>query len=187
MRSGQTSKITVDGTSVEEYQNYQEDIQTIPYGYIFDTMQQVTDFLLGYGRYLEKQGFAFDKFSTEIKEVLNWRTAVREFLFWTTQNWTPGSAITVSPGSDGITIDTNNSVVGSLRNVQGDYTILDAGARPIDHRDVSTKRIGKTFDIQIKNQDVGMYHLELSTVQKEHILIFDSKTVFNDIIYIFYK
>ena len=183
IKNSQASKINIDSIEVAEYARYQEDVQTIPYGYIFDTIQEVADFLFGYGKYLELQGFKFDKFSREIREVLNWRTSVREFLFWTTQNWAPGSAITVSPAASGMTLDTENSIVGALRNTQGDYTLLDAGARTIDHRDVSTKRIGKTFDLTIKNPDIGMYHIDLSTVQKEHILLFDNKTVFNDIIY----
>ena len=61
----------------------------------------MADFLFGYGHYLEDQGFKFDKFSNELKETLNWANAVREFLFWTTQEWAPGSAITVAPAADG--------------------------------------------------------------------------------------
>ena len=170
-------------TSVKQYSNYQETVQTIPYGYVFETIQDVVDFLLGYGNYLESQGFKFNKYSNEINEVLNWSNAVREFLFWTTQTWAPGSAITVSPAANGFELDTNNSVVGKLRNLAGDYSLLDAGGRKIDIREFSTKRIGKTFDLSIKSIDVGLYHVALNTVQKEHILLFDNSTVFSDIIY----
>ena len=177
------SKVQVDGVEVLEYQSYQEDVQTIPYGHVFTTKQEVANFLFGYGKYLESRGFKFDKFSTEIREVLNWRTAVREFLFWTTQSWSPGSCITVSPAAQGLSLETSNTIVGSLRNKLGEYSVLDAGARIVDTRDVSTKRLGKTFDIEIKDTKIGMYNLDISTVQKEHILLFDNKTVFNDIIY----
>ena len=34
----------------------------IPYGYVFDTIQDVADFLMGYGTWLEAQGFVFDSF-----------------------------------------------------------------------------------------------------------------------------
>ena len=99
---------------IEQYATYQETTQTIPYGYVFDTIQDVADFLFGYGHWLESQGFRFNKFSNELKETLNWANAVREFLFWTTQEWAPGSAITVSPAADGFELDTNNSIVGNL-------------------------------------------------------------------------
>ena len=180
-----TSKgITVGGSrSVVQYSAFQNLEQTIPYGYVFETIQEVADFLFGYGHWLETQGFRFNKFSNELKETLNWTTAVREFLYWTTQEWAPGSAVTVSPAADGFELDTNNTIVGKLRNLAGDYSLLDAGGRKIDIQQVSTKRIGKTFELGLKSADVGLYNIALNTVQKEHILLFDNSTVFADIIY----
>ena len=176
--------VSVEGSTViEQFASYQEITQTIPYGHVFNTIQDVADFLFGYGNYLEKQGFRFNKFSNELKETLNWANAVKEFLFWTTQEWAPGSAVTVSPAADGFELDTNNSIVGKLRNLAGDYSLLDSGGRKIDIREISSKRIGKTFELGIKSETVGLYNIALNTVQKEHILLFDNSTVFSDIIY----
>ena len=176
--------VSVAGSQeVAEYTSYQEGTQTIPYGHVFDTAQDVVDFLFGYGHWLESQGFKFNKFSNELKETLNWKNAVREFLFWTTQEWTPGAAITVSPAADGLELDTNNAIVGKLRNLAGDYSLLDSGGRKIDISELSTKRIGKTFELGIKSDSIGLFHVALNTVQKEHILLFDNSTVFADIIY----
>ena len=176
--------VSVEGSTViEQYTAYQETTQTIPYGHVFNTIQDVADFLFGYGQWLESQGFRFNKFSNELKETLNWANAVREFLFWTTQEWTPGSAVTVSPAADGFELDTNNSVVGQLRNLAGDYSLLDSGGRKIDIKEISTKRIGKTFELGIKSDVVGLYNIAINTVQKEHVLLFDNSTVFADVIY----
>ena len=176
--------LSVPGSiQVKKYKSFQETTNTIPYGYVFDTIQEVADFLLGYGHWLESQGFRFNKFSKELKETLNWDNAVREFLFWTTQEWAPGSAITVSPAADGFELDTNNSIVGKLRNLAGDYSLLDSGGRKIDIKELSTKRIGKTFELGIKSDQIGLFNVALNTVQKEHLLLFDNKTVFSDIIY----
>ena len=178
------NKLSVAGSvEVIGYNIFKEAVQTIPYGYVFNTVQEVADFLLGYGNYLEAQGFRFNKYSNEIKETLNWSNAVREFLFWTTQEWAPGSAVTVSPAAHGFELDTDNSIVGKLQNLAGDYSLLDAGGRKIPIRQVSTKRIGKTFDLEIKDENIGLYHIALNTVQKEHIILFDNKTVFADIIH----
>ena len=183
VKTTSSSNVTVDGTTVQRYSSYQENVQTIPYGYVFTTIQDVADFLFGYGHWLEKQGFRFNKYSKEIKETINWENAVKEMLFWTTQQWAPGSAITVSPAADGFELDTNNSIVGRLRNLAGDYSLLDAGGRKIDIREISTKRVGKTFDIGVKSDNIGLYNIALNTVQKEHLLLFDNSTVFSDIIY----
>jgi len=61
-----------------------------PYGTMFETVQQVVDFLLGYGEYLKDQGFVFDDYNNNLNTVSNWGTSTREFLFWSTQNWSAG-------------------------------------------------------------------------------------------------
>lgn len=66
------------------------EVITVPYGIKFRTIQEVVDFLLGYGEWLTDQGFVFDEFNTELNAVTNWSTSAKEFLFWTTQNWSTG-------------------------------------------------------------------------------------------------
>lgn len=63
----------------------------LPYGTVLTEIQDVVDFLLGYGEYLKDQGFAFDTFNSNMGLVANWETSTKEFLFWTTQNWSSGS------------------------------------------------------------------------------------------------
>jgi len=63
---------------------------TVPYGTKFRTIQEIVDFLLGYGEWLKDQGFVFDEFNNNISTITNWETSAKEFLFWTTQNWSVG-------------------------------------------------------------------------------------------------
>ena len=65
-------------------------INTSPYGTKFEKIQEVVDFLLGYGEWLKDEGFIFDEFNPILKAVTNWETSAKEFLFWTTQNWSNG-------------------------------------------------------------------------------------------------
>lgn len=67
-----------------------DEVITVPYGIKFRTIQEVVDFLLGYGEWLTDQGFIFDEFNAELNAVTNWATSAKEFLFWTTQNWSTG-------------------------------------------------------------------------------------------------
>ena len=62
-----------------------------PYGTTFTSVQEVVDFLLGYGEYLKDQGFVFDEFNKNLGTVTNWETSAKEFMFWTTQNWSSGT------------------------------------------------------------------------------------------------
>jgi hypothetical protein len=123
---------------------------------------------------LESRGFSFDRFSNEIKETMHWETSAKEFLYWTQQGWAAGSAITLSAGAEGFSLETNNSIISRLANMRGDYTVLDAGGRTIAKKDISTKRIGTTFSISAKNPEVGIYNVTMNAVQKEHVLIFDN-------------
>jgi hypothetical protein len=61
------------------------------YGSLLSSIQEVVDFLQGYSEYLKDQGFEFDEFNQTLKTVTNWETSIREFLFWTTQNWSSGA------------------------------------------------------------------------------------------------
>ena len=62
----------------------------VPYGTVFRTIQEVVDFLLGYGEWLKDQGFVFNDFNNNLAVITNWETSAKEFLFWTTQNWSSG-------------------------------------------------------------------------------------------------
>ena len=181
MKSGST-KIKVGTAEAVIYKNYRNTVKTVTYGTVFTTVQEVIDFLVGYGKYLESQGFVFDKFSNEIKEVNNWETSAKEFLYWTTQGWSSGAAITLSAGADGFNLVTQNSIIARLTDVKGQYSVLDAGGRIIGVKDISTKRAGTTFNISTKNPELGIFNIQMNAVQKEHMIIFDNKTSFNDVI-----
>ena len=57
------------------------------------------DFLIGYGRFLESQGFDFDNSSEEIANNLEGPTAMagKEFGYWSQQEWGDDAVITLSP------------------------------------------------------------------------------------------
>jgi len=183
IRNSNVNKIAVGTANAFIYKNWSSNVKTVTYGTVLKTVQEVTDFVIGYGKYLESQGFVFDNFSNEIKETLNWETSAKEFLYWTTQGWQPGSAITISAGANGFNLETNNSIISRLTNMRDDYSVLDAGGRSIPRKEISTKRIGTTFNISNKNAEVGIFNVTMNSVQKEHLIIFDNKTVFNDVIF----
>ena len=75
---------------------------TIPYGQQFRTTQEVADFLFGYARFLELEGFVFDDFVNELEQTANWDLSVKEFLFWSTQGWNDDAVISLSPAAQSI-------------------------------------------------------------------------------------
>jgi len=87
----------------------------VPYGTQLATVQQVVDFLTGYGEWLKDQGFIFDEFNSNINSVTNWETSSKEFMFWSTQSW----AINQSDWADWI--PDQPVAYGSIVRYTGDY------------------------------------------------------------------
>lgn len=63
---------------------------TVPYNTEFTTIQDTFDFIIGYGEWLKDQGFSFNEYNKNLNSINNWETSAKEFLFWTTQNWSAG-------------------------------------------------------------------------------------------------
>ena len=153
------------------------------YGQLFVTIQDVVDFLLGYGEYLMDQGFVFDYYEGDAKVVLNWRHSVNEFLFWTTQNWGEGSVITLSPAATQLKFVSEYSMVDNIFDSFYGYSLLQSDGTKLVQEFSTLGRSPNEFIIRPRNTADGVFAVKLPLVQKEHVLLIDNKTVFGDIIY----
>ena len=159
-------------------------IQTLAYGTLIRTSQEVVDFLLGYGEYLEDQGFIFDSYNSNIEAIENWKLSAREFLFWITQNWDAGTLIALSPGAQRLEYQNDIAVVDDIFDSFYDYGLVKADGTKIRKEFCNITRTNDNkFIISLKNTADGIYALKLPLVQKEHVVIFDNETVFKDVIY----
>ena len=158
-------------------------ILQVPYGTRFNTSQEVIDFILGYQAYLQSKGFDFNYFNPETNIVENWNYSAREFLFWTTQGWASGTTIALSPSASNISFNSQFSVVDDLYNGFYDYTIFKSNGLPLETEFNNVYREKNQFSLKTVNTDDGIYGIKLPLVQKEHVVLFDNKTVFNDLIY----
>lgn len=155
----------------------------IAYGTTFETIQEVVDFLLGYGEYLTSIGFVFDYHNELINSVNDWRASVNEFLFWTTQNWGIGSAISLSPASNELKFVSEYSVVDNLLSNDEEYTIMMSTGQVLEPSFTNSLRDDNTFTLRPHDTLDGIYHAQLNLVQKEHVVIVDNRTIFNDVIF----
>ena len=175
-------KIVVLNKEGVVYLDYQPLKLTVPYGYEFNSMQQIVDFLISYERFLIAQGFTFNDIEEELAEIKNWKLSVREFLFWAQQGWKEGSILVMSPVSNVINVVTNGSIVDEVTDSQYGSRVLDQNFKLIKNTYYNIVRTPTNFKFTLTNGSVIAY-LELNLVQYEHILVFDNTTVFNDIIY----
>ena len=208
----------------------------LTYGSIIYSKQEVVDFLLGYQEYLKSQGFIFTNYISEINSIGDWSLSVKEFLFWTTQNWSAGSdsyrdwlqltnylyndivlynrqfyrtivphisqnnfeeqyflqidninsdgasAISLSPSALEISVNLEYNVVNDILNSY-EYEIFRADGGKYKPEDLNFYRENGKFIVKPKNTELGIYGLGLYLVQKEHVLIIDNVTQFNDVIF----
>jgi len=171
------------GKSAEFDKNFDlNNVERIPYGHRFSNSQEVITFILGYGERLKQLGFEFTYTDTGA-QIDDWSDAAKEFLFWTTQGWAAGTVISISPGANRLYFDRDYHVVDDLADKFYNYSIYDENGQPLDLKFNSILRDQNSFGLEVINSDHGLYHLALPIVQKEHVVLFDNKTVFNDILY----
>ena len=159
-------------------------VKTLPYGSLLKTTQDVTDFLIGYEAYLKDSGFKFEYFDQSLGQVSNWQLSVKEFLFWTTQNWSEGSVITLSPSANELEFQREFYVVDDIFDKFYNYSLFKADGKRLDRSFSSIVRDNENvFGIRPKNTEDGIFHLRLPLIQREHAIILDNQTVFGDVIY----
>lgn len=163
--------------------SFETDVSALSYGTQLETIQDVVDFILGYGKWLEDQGFVFDYFNQSLSTVNNWSTSAKEFMFWTTQNWSIGSVITLSPASDELRFRTEYAVVDNIYDNFYDYSIFKSDGQVLDPNFTNSLRELNSYTLRPRNTADGIFHAQLNLVQKEHVLVLDDVTIFNDIIY----
>jgi hypothetical protein len=209
---------------------------TAPYGTVFATIQEVVDFLLGYEQWLMDQGFVFEEFNSNISVVANWQTSAKEFMFWTTQNWSTGqqywsdwlpsqpytygtivryngsyysaaynlpvnpifdamqwtllagltnvggSVISLSPAANGVSFNTNLTVVDNINNIFNSYEFFKVDGATIKSTQLDSYRSGNVVTYSPRGTD-GIYGATFYLIQNEHVIIIDNTDIFNDVIY----
>lgn len=171
------------GATVQIASIFDTTVTQLPYGTELNTIQEVYDVLIGYGKWLETQGFIFDSYNSDINSLINWELSGKEFLYWTTQNWADNSVITLSPFSNYVKYQLNNTVVDNIFNSFYEYSILRADGLPLSKNNLKISRENSECLVTTKDGNGGIYFIQLNAVQKEHAMVFNNTTVFNDVVY----
>lgn len=158
-------------------------VKKLSYGTKLTTVQQVVDFLLGYDEYLKSQGFVFDSYDPENQVSQDWLSSCKEFMFWTKHNWAIGSLITLSPAAQKVNVFNSVGVADNILDGFYDYQILKSDGKPLAPEFINVKRDFQNITVETVNTVEGIFYLKLYYVLKEHVTIFDDRTVFNDVIY----
>lgn len=158
-------------------------VRQISYGTLLTSIQEVVDILLGYESYLKTQGIIFDNYDPQNATSQDWLSAAKEFMFWTKHNWKSGAIIALSPSAQKLHISVPVGTPDNLLDGFYDYQILKGDGNPLAPRFINVDRGFQTLTIETTNTTDGIFYARLHYVIKEHVTVFDDRTVFNDIIY----
>jgi len=179
--NGNYANITVYGLTVQLANDYDYNEEVlVPYGTEFYTLQEVSQFLENYGRYLESQGVLFDQIETGLE--VSWRQMVSELLYWAQSGWEIGSIINLNPAANLISINKDSYIVQPLTLQQQNF-ILNQNMYPIQSVDLSIIRDGTLFSAQPLNQGDTVAYGQFNISNFEHGIVFNNVTLFDDIIY----
>jgi hypothetical protein len=157
----------------------------IPYGYVMSTVQEVFDFLIGWGAWLESQGWQFENVNQDTAQVEDWLFSAKQFLFWLNSSWAPDASIQLSPIANSATLIVDTGYPDDVETLNnGVYSILDKYGVAIAPNNTTIDRDGKSITVSPNDVSVGgIYFLQVTASETEHILIFNNTTSFNDIVY----
>ena len=173
----------VGGATAQLSSRFNNTVIQVSYGSQYSTVQEIYDILIGYGAYLESQGFIFDEFNTDLNEIMDWKYTGKEFLYWTTQNWADGNLITLSPFADYLKYSYTNSVVDNISTGDYEYSLLKADGQSFPINNFRLSREDDSCIINTIDTLEGIFFATLNSVQKEHGMVIDNTTIFNDTIY----
>lgn len=173
----------VGGVTVQTARRFNNDEIKIHYGTKFSTIQEVYDTIIGYGQWLVLQGFIFDEYNTDLEQVINWNFTASEFLYWSTQNWSDGSAISMSPIADSMKFSMADYFVDNFIDPLYEYSLLKVDGTSLKIENFSVLRDEGFCKLSTINSTDGLFFARLNLVQKEHIIVLNNYSIFNDIIY----
>ena len=179
VQNNELNQRTLADLTFIEYKGFESRIINIPYGTIITTPQQVFDFLVGYQRYLVSRGFVFNQ-TNEDGQAFDFVNAGMEYAFWLQQGWSTDSVFVISPCFDKLTINRQYTTVDNIQRV-GKIKDANAGIIKTEFYDVS--RIDNQVEISVDIENTQLYSVQVDPVQHEHVLVFNNKTIFNDVIY----
>ena len=184
--TGKKTNVEINNKNVIYYNNWKTDgdnnVRRVKYKTIFTSVQELFNIICGYGKYLEEiEGWVFNKVLSSSGTLIDFNTKAEDFVKWVTLNPTNGQLIILNPGFEGLTImhDAFLDTVGQYIN--GYWTVLDTNGNPIYNNELDVYRHNGYSDIMSKVKVLTT--LKTNIVENEHIILFDNKTLYGDILY----
>jgi hypothetical protein len=91
--------------------------------------------------------------------------------------------ITLSPSAQKLDVTVPVGVADNILDGFYEYQVLKGDGKPLTPNLINVNRTFQNITVETANTEEGIYYLKLYYVLKEHVTVFDDRTVFNDILY----
>lgn len=189
--STQVKSFTVRGHTFSYYAMASGEVVDYEYGRYFETVTDVINMMIGYGRYLARQGWRFDE--VDGAQAIDWLYGAKLFASWALQTAEDSQSATPSlesrqfffspfPKKATIRVGFGHVLnVESIRN--GTYGIIGRDGIPIRPEHTFTSRVDDTLSVESTNPDFEIYGVRVYITEIMHAVFFSNRTRFNDLIY----
>jgi len=178
--AGQLQTYSSGGATVQVPTTYSNQIVQVPYGTVFANQTAVSDFMLGYGQYLERQGVTFT--DTTNGYILSWGQMVNEFLYWSQQGWDDNALINLNPLAFKLSVTRPQVIVDSIVAQTNENILLDQNRNELPTRNLIITRLDNTFTVEPAT-DQTLSYIDLKYTAYEHMIVLDNASTFGDLIY----
>lgn len=179
--SAGSQQIVVDNVEVSvPLEHNANQIDQVPYGFVYTSIGSVCDFLASYGARLKQQGLVFE--NRENGYVLDWYQMAREFVYWSQQGWSIGSILNLNPAATSISVERPFAVVDNIFADGLENVLLNQNRQSLTGNDLNVERDDNRFTINsITENTINFVNLKFTSY--EHAVVLDNRSVFSDLIY----
>ena len=188
IKNNKKATIEYNGYTFSSYLNYDmSKVVEYPYGYTFNTPNEVMDFLRGYQKYLtDVLGFGFISlnsngvqidFALSLDTVAKWAVTPYDL-----EGDNAYPMLILNPAAVGVNLSHTGTVRDATILTNGEPNIVDLFMNEVGKENYSISRDSYLTSYSILNDEVaGAYRAVKS--EFEDILIFDCQTIFGDLLY----
>ena len=181
-----TTTIVVADVKIKQKTRYDKNsINYVSYGSSYSNRFELYDFIIGYGKYLEDQGFIFDQ--PEGGDIRDWQLSAKQFIFWSNDQLAPGNYLDLNPGADYLVIKNQGGHLDNLEGTNENPSLcVDRNNKPLFSKDllVSRSDVNDKIVIQTKDKNRSVYGIKLTYSYYETVVHLDPTSVFGDVYFV---
>lgn len=157
---------------------------SINYGHEFTSVQDLVDFMIGYGAYLNDIGFDFEERDPVTSARRDFVQSSKQLLNWIASNWENNSLLALSPISSKVSVTFDQGYpVPVVSDKSSEFVVLNKAGLPLSRSAIVFGRTEKHISLETASEDAGIFFARFGVKDSEHVVVFDNKTVFDDVMF----